>query len=216
VARTGSAGGRSGGAARRDGCRFRTQSRTRVRRESPRQVPETLRCPARPPTANRTERQRPAIELVQHSSARGHVAGVPRAFAVIAVTARRHLPPPCRGHAYGHGRCHGGYPCADSAGSARPGRRAASRADRSHGAERATARVPGGAWQRTGQPRLRGRPPRASQGNSRRKMHVPPQWVHEVTPVSACYPRTVGASRRHAAECCWEAVTRAADPSDGV
>ena len=90
VARTGSAGGRSGGAARWDGCRFgrRVERAFDVSRRGRFPRPQLPGAPRQQPI--RAERQRPAKELVQHSSARGHVAGVPRAFAVIAVTARRH------------------------------------------------------------------------------------------------------------------------------
>ena len=186
---------------------LRTQSRTRVRRESPLQVPETSTAGRTRQQPIRAERQRPAKELVQHSSARGHVAGVPRAFAVIAVTARRH----CR-HSAGArmwARMMSRWvPVCRLSGVGSAGRRAASRAGRAHGGT-GHGPCPRRRLATNGAAATPGEAAPASQGNSRRKMHAPPQWIHEVTPVSACYPRTVGASRRHAAECCWEAVTRA-------
>jgi hypothetical protein len=101
VARTGSVGGRSGGAVRWDGCRFgrRVERAFDVSHRSRFPRPSAPCAPRQEPI--RAERQWPAKEWVQHSSARGHVAGVPGAFAVIAVTARRHCRRSARGPASG-------------------------------------------------------------------------------------------------------------------
>jgi hypothetical protein len=93
----GNADGRSGGAARRDGCRFgrRVERAFDVSHRGRFPRPFPARRARRQPI--RAERQRPAKELVQHSSARGHVAGVPPGFRRHCRDRAPSLPPPRRG-----------------------------------------------------------------------------------------------------------------------